>query len=186
MLSHGDEIARTQHGNNNAYAQDNEISWMHWDLDERQQQLLAFTRKCFNLRHTHAVLRRRHFFRGEPTTKGGPKDLCWIRPDGAEMIDADWHNPDNHTIGMLIYGEATDETDDRGRPIKGDTLLLIVNGGTEPIDFKMPTIEGDGIWAEMIDAAHRELYVIRTGEVRVEPYSLALVRYGENRRMTDG
>ncbi len=186
MLSHGDEIGRTQRGNNNAYAQDNEISWMHWDLDEHQQQLLAFTRKCFNLRHTHAVLRRRHFFRGEPTTKGGPKDLCWIRPDGEEMTDADWHNRDNHAIGMLIYGEATDETDDRGRPIKGDTLLLIVNGGTEPVDFKMPTIEGDGIWAEMIDAAHRELYVIRTGEVCVEPYSLALVRYGENRRMTDG
>src|SRR5207237_2731552 len=65
MLSHGDEVARTQRGNNNAYAQDNETSWMRWDIDERSQQLLAFTRKCFNLRHTHAVLRRRHFFRGE-------------------------------------------------------------------------------------------------------------------------
>src|SRR5262249_2411489 len=65
MLSHGDEIARTQHGNNNAYAQDNEISWVNWDLSDRQKQLLAFTRKCLTLRHTHPVLRRRHFFRGE-------------------------------------------------------------------------------------------------------------------------
>ena len=186
MLSHGDEIGRTQGGNNNAYAQDNEITWMNWDLDERQQELLAFTRKCLNLRHTHAVLRRRHFFRGEPTTKGGPKDLSWIRPDGQEMSDADWRDGNCHSIGMLIYGQATDETDDRGRPITGDTLLLLMNASDSAIDFQMPKMDGDGIWAEMIDAAHRELYVIRTGVVRVESFSLALVRYGENRRMTDG
>jgi glycogen operon protein len=185
MLSHGDEIARTQHGNNNAYAQDNELSWMNWDLNDRQRQLLAFTRKCLNLRHTHGVLRRRHFFRGEPTTKGGPKDLCWLRPDGEEMTDGDWQNPNTRAIGMLIYGEATDETDDRGRPIKGDTLLLLLNSGEQRVEFMMPKIvEGDGIWAEMIDAAHRELTVIRTGKVRVEAYSLALLRYGENRRMS--
>jgi glycogen operon protein len=185
MLSHGDEIARTQCGNNNAYAQDNELTWMHWDLDERRKQLLAFTRKCLNLRHTHAVLRRRHFFRGEPTFKGGPKDLCWLRPDGQEMTDGDWHNGNNHALGMLIYGESTDETDDRGRPIKGDTLLLIVNAADQPVQFKMPIIEGDGMWAEMIDAAHRELRVIK-GQVEVSPFSLALLRYGENRRMSDG
>jgi glycogen operon protein len=158
---------------------------MNWELDERRQNLLAFTRKCLNLRQTHAVLRRRHFFRGEPTIKGGPKDLCWIRPDGEEMTEGDWHNAGNHTLGMLIYGDATDETDDRGRPIKGDTLLLIVNAGDHQVTFHMPKIEGDGIWAELIDAAHRELHVVRTGQVLVEPFSLALVRYGENRRMTD-
>ncbi|HEV8549684.1 MAG TPA: glycogen debranching protein GlgX, partial [Polyangiaceae bacterium] len=114
MLSHGDEIARTQHGNNNAYAQDNEISWVNWNLSDRQKQLLAFTRKCLNLRHTHAVLRRRHFFRGEPTTKGGGKDLSWLKPNGEEMYNGDWNQGDNHALGMLIYGDATDETDDRG------------------------------------------------------------------------
>ena len=184
MLSHGDEVGRTQCGNNNAYAQDNELTWMHWDFDERRRQLLAFTRKCLNLRHGHAVLRRRHFFRGEPTFKGGPKDLCWLRPDGQEMTDRDWHEGNNHTLGMLIFGESTDETDDRGRPIKGDTLLLIVNAADQGVTFTMPTIEGEGIWAEMIDAAHRELRVIK-GQVDVSPYSLALLRYGENRRMTD-
>jgi glycogen operon protein len=185
MLSHGDEVARTQHGNNNAYAQDNELTWMHWDFSERQKALLAFTRKCFNVRHTHAVLRRRHFFRGEPTIKGGTKDLSWIRSNGTEMTNEDWHDSDTRSIGMLIYGEATDETDDRGRPIKGDTLFLILNASDEPVDYAMPTIEGDGIWAEMVDAAHRELYVIRTGVVHVEPFSLALLRYGENRRITE-
>ncbi|MDB4877534.1 MAG: glycogen debranching enzyme GlgX [Gemmatimonadetes bacterium] len=186
MLSHGDEIARTQHGNNNAYAQDNEVSWMPWgELDNWRRQLLAFTRKCFNLRHTHAVLRRRHFFRGEPTIKGGRKDLSWIRSDGQEMSDADWGNPNNHALGMLIYGDATDETDDRGRPIKGETLLLLLNGGNTQLSFTTPVIEGDGIWAEMVDTARRELRVIPTGLVLLEPYSLVLLRYGENRRMTD-
>ena len=186
MLSHGDEIARTQRGNNNAYAQDNELSWMHWGpLDDRRRQLLAFTRKCFKLRHTHAVLRRRHFFRGEPTITGGRKDLSWIRPDGREMNDGDWQNGENHSLGMLIYGDATDETDDRGRPIKGETLLLLLNGGPSDIQFRMPIIEGDGVWAEMVDTAHRELRVVPTGAVTLDPYSLVLLRHGDNRRMTE-
>jgi glycogen operon protein len=182
MLSHGDEIARTQHGNNNAYAQDNETTWVNWDLDERQKQLLAFTRKCFSLRHAHAVLRRRHFFRGAPTVRGGPKDLSWIRPDGNEMSNDDWHNG-GHTIGMLIYGDATDETDDRGRPIKGETLLLLVNASNTDVTFTLPTINGDGIWAELIDTAFRELHMVTSGVVELAPYSLILLRYGENRRM---
>ena len=184
MLSHGDEIGRTQHGNNNAYAQDNETTWVNWDLDDRRRQLLAFTRKCLNLRHTHAVLRRRHFFRGEPTVKGGPKDLSWIRPDGRELTQDDWHDPNNHTIGMLIYGDATDETDDRGRPIKGETLLLIVNGSDQDVSFTLPTVNGGGIWAEMVDTTSRELHVVTSGIVQVGGFSLVLLRYGENRRMT--
>jgi len=185
MISHGDEIGRTQHGNNNAYAQDNELSWVHWDLDERRQQLLAFTKKCFNLRHAHAVLRRRHFFRGEPTTKGGPKDLSWTHPDGREMTGDDWRNGNNRALGMLIYGEATDETDDRGRPVKGETMLLLVNASDEAVTFATPTIDGEGIWAEIIDSAHRELRVIDTGRVDVEAFGLVLLRFGENRRIAD-
>jgi isoamylase len=185
MISHGDEIARTQCGNNNAYAQDNETTWVHWDLDDWRRELLAFTRKCFNLRHAYAVLRRRHFFSGEPTFKGGPKDLCWLRPDGQEMTEADWHDWNRDVLGMLIYGEATDETDDRGRPIKGETLLLALNSGDQSITFNMPHIEGPGIWAELVDTADRELRVISSSAVDVAPSSLVLLRYGANRRMTD-
>ncbi len=185
MFSHGDEIGRTQLGNNNAYAQDNELSWVHWDIDERRKQLLAFTRKCLSLRHAHAVLRRRHFFRGEPTIKGGPKDLSWLRPDGREMTNDDWRDGTKHALGMLIYGEATDETDDRGRPIKGETLLLVVNSGETTTKFTLPVVEGDGIWAEMIDTAYRELRVVTTGAIDIAPSGLVLLRYGENRRMAD-
>ena len=185
MISHGDEIARTQCGNNNAYAQDNETTWIHWNLDDRRQALLGFTRKCFNLRHSHAVLRRRHFFSGEPTYKGGPKDLCWLRTDGREMTDDDWHDWNRQALGMLIFGEATDETDDRGRPIKGETLLLALNAGDEPVRFTMPEIEGPGIWAELVDTDQRDLRVISSAEVELAPSSLVLLRYGENRRMVD-
>src|SRR6185503_18859670 len=117
------------------------------------------------------------------TVKGGPKDLSWIRPDGREMTHDDWHNPDSHAVGMLIYGDATDETDDRGRPIKGETLLLLLNGAERDVAFTLPTIDGDGIWAEMIDTAFRELHVVTSGVVELARFSLILLRYGENRRM---
>src|SRR5215467_7576354 len=185
MFSHGDEIARTQKGNNNAYAQDDETTWVNWELDERRRQLLAFTRKCFGLRHSHAVLRRRHFFRGEPTVKDGAKDLAWIRSDGKEFTGRDWGNGNNRAIGMLIWGDATDETDDRGRPIVGETLLIIFNGGSEPTEFTLPQIDGGGIWTELVDTARRELRVVSTGCVEVAPNSLVMLRYGENRRMTE-
>lgn len=183
MLAHGDEVARTQRGNNNAYAQDNETTWVNWDFDPRRRELLAFTRKCLNLRQAHPVLRRRHFFRGEATVKGGPKDLSWIRSDGREMTQDDWHNPNNHMLGMLIYGDATDETDDRGRPIKGETLLLLLNAGDRDVQVTLPTVNGDGIWAEMVDTACRDLHVITSGVVDLAAFSLLLLRFGENRRM---
>jgi len=185
MLSHGDEIARTQGGNNNAYAQDNETTWLQWDLDDRKRQLLAFTRKCLHLRHSHAVLRRRHFFSGEPTVKGGPKDVSWIRPDGCEMTGYDWDDRSGRALGMLIWGDATDETDDRGRAIVGETLLLILNNGADGIRFTLPKVEGTGMWTQLIDTAHRELQMIDSGAVELAPFSLVMFRYGENRRMAD-
>ena len=87
MLSHGDEIARTQGGNNNAYAQDNEISWIDWNLDDRRKALLEFTKNAIALRHAHPIFRRRHFFRGAPVKEGAPKDLMWVRADGQEMTE---------------------------------------------------------------------------------------------------
>jgi isoamylase len=186
MLAHGDELGRTQKGNNNVYAQDNETAWMDWNLDDRQKALLDFTRRVMAIRHSNPVLRRRTFFRGRPVTKGERvKDLTWIRPDGQEMQEGDWNNAGNHVLGMLIYGDATDDTDDRGRPIKGDTMLVVVNAGTEEVHFTLPKMSDTMVWMKLVDTAHPEQQQrIDAGWVGVAPHSLVLLRHGSERRLT--
>jgi hypothetical protein len=100
------------------------------------------------------------------------------------MTGDDWNDWNNHALGMLIYGDATDETDDRGRPVRGDTMLLLLNAGDTEVTFTTPAINGEGIWAEMVDTTHRELHVVASGTLTVDPFSLVLLRYGENRRMS--
>jgi glycogen operon protein len=187
MLSHGDEIGRTQRGNNNAYAQDNEISWVDWRLEPWQRQLLSFTRKLFAIRHANPVLRRRSFFRGRPVGQAGAKDLTWLRADGREMTDADWHAPEGHTLGMLISGEAADETDERGRPVRGDTMLLLLNAGAEATTFTIPAWRDQGAWVALVDTEAGDAQsfdVVDTGVYTVAPFSLALLRHGANRRIS--
>jgi glycogen operon protein len=183
MLSHGDEIGRTQRGNNNAYAQDSELSWVDWTLEPWQEELLAFTRKLFAIRHSNPVLRRRSFFRGRPVNAQGAKDLTWLRPDGDEMRQEDWQAAGSHILGMLISGEAADETDDRGRPIRGDTMLLLLNGGFDEMTFTLPSVAGGGVWTQLVDTARRDLHVVEVGKVTVSPYSLMLLRHGSDRRL---
>jgi glycogen operon protein len=182
MIAHGDEIGRTQQGNNNAYAQDSELTWMNWDLTDLQRKQLEFTRQVFAIRHSNPVLRRRSFFQGK-LTEGGAKDLFWIRPEGEELASDDWHDPDNHTLGMLIPGDSTDETDDRGRPIKGDTMLLIAHAGGYDIDFTLPRLDGSGLWVEMVDTASLARGECTERTIRVAAYSFLLLRYGQERRL---
>jgi glycogen operon protein len=201
MIAHGDEIARTQNGNNNAYAQDNEISWVNWDLDERRQALLDFTRKVLAVRHLNPVLRRRTFFRGEVVDHAGVKDLTWVRADGQEMGQEDWQNASVKSIGMLIHGDATDETDDRGRAIKGDTMLLVLNASEAEVRFAVPAIAGGdagsnghgggsngdrrrSMWTVLVDTARDEVQSVEGGQVGLAPYSVVLLRYGRERRLS--
>jgi glycogen operon protein len=198
MLSHGDEIGRTQKGNNNAYCQDNEVSWVDWNLDERQRQLLAFTRSVLAIRHTNPVLRRRTFFRGEVIAHEGIKDLTWIRADGQEMAREDWEHAWAHSLGMLVHGDATDETDDRGRPIRGDTMLLLLNASEGDVQFTLPAVaglEGNGgrsnggarsIWTMLINTASSDPQPVDGGSVALAPYSLMLLRFGVDRRLSPG
>ena len=185
MIAHGDEIARTQRGNNNAYSQDNEITWVDWTaLDDRQRDLLAFTQRIIAIRQTNPVLRRRHFFRGRDPNSPSGKDVMWVRADGQEMQDGDWQNADNHLLGLLISGQATDETDDRGRPIRGDTLLLILNGGDTDCPFTLPQVQEEGFWLTLLDSAHAECHGPQDGaSVTVAAHSLVLLRHGTERRM---
>src|SRR5262249_1972205 len=146
MILHGDELGRTQGGNNNAYCQDNEVGWVSWDLSDRDRRLLEFTRQVLAIRRSNPVLRRRSFFTGRTRSGEDVRDLAWIRPDGLEMTGEDWSGRSNHVLGMLIHGEATDEVDERGRPILGDTLLLLLNGDNRSRSFALPTINGSGAW----------------------------------------
>ena len=183
MISHGDEIARTQGGNNNAYAQDNEISWVNWDLDERRKALLEFTKTAFALRHAHPIFRRRHFFRGAPVKDGAPKDLMWLRADGQEMTEQDWQNGRNRVLGALVNGDATDDTDERGRPIRDDTMLLLTNAGDDEVRFTLPHLGHEGRWAELVDTDAGHLRMIDAGWVGLTPHSLLLLRFGPDRRL---
>jgi len=171
MLSHGDEIARTQRGNNNAYCQDNETAWVNWKVDERQRALLEFARRVFAIRAENPVLRRRTFFTGQVVEHPGLKDLTWLRADGAELTEEDLQDAGAGSLGMLINGDATDETDDRGVPIKGDTMLLLINAGETDVGFTLPNHGG---WSTLIDTARAPQ---PPGErYRLSACSLALLR----------
>lgn len=184
MLCHGDELGRTQGGNNNGYAQDNKTNWVDWNLDERKKSLLEFTQNVVAIRHANSVLRRRHFFRGKAVDDEGNKDVSWLGADGEELTQAGWDDRRNRVLGMLIDGDATDETDARGRPFKGDTLLLILNGGETNIDFRLPDMEKKGRWGELIDTAGRVGLTAEAETILLESYSLVLLRYGVERRIT--
>jgi isoamylase len=184
MILAGDEISRTQKGNNNAYCQDSEISWLDWNLSARARRFLEFTRQVIAIRRNNPVLRRRSFFTGRATSREGVKDLAWLRPDGQEMGDQDWGDSESHVLGMLIHGQATDEVDERGRPIFGDTLLLMVNGGHRSRLFTLPVMEGPGVWQEALSTARPETgpRVVRTLAVNLVAHSLILLRFGEDLR----
>ena len=111
------------------------------------------------------------------------KDCTWLRADGAELAGEDWGNADLHALGMLIDGHATDEVDDRGHAVSGDTLLLVTNGGEANVDFHLPAMAGGHIWVMMVDTARRELPVVRGGAVEVQAHSLVLLRFGADRRI---
>src|SRR5574338_605205 len=138
MLLGGDEIGRSQGGNNNAYAQDNEISWYDWDVDRRDRQLLAFTRSLIRLFKHHPVLRRRRFFQGRQIRGSRVKDLTWFAPDGSEMNDEQWQAPGVKTLGVQYAGDAIDERGPRNERIVDDTLLVILNADERPVAFQLP------------------------------------------------
>jgi glycogen operon protein len=122
------------------------------------------------------VLRRRSFFTGRDG--GGRKDLMWIRTDGEEMTDEDWADPENRVLGMLIPGRATDERDERGRRIRGDTVLLVLNGGTRSRKMTLPRLEGGGLWHEILHTAHPgQTRVIRRDAFNLVAHSLVLLRF---------
>jgi glycogen operon protein len=154
MISGGDEVGRTQEGNNNGYCQDNELSWTSWDLSEEQAAFLRFTRRLLALRREHPVLRRRKFFQGRSIRGIGVKDIAWLDPSGREMTDEGWHSPDARALGVLLSGDAIDELDERGRPVSSGTLLVLYNAGPTSVPFRLPHDGGAKWWTPLVDTAH--------------------------------
>jgi len=160
MLPGGDERGRTQNGNNNAYCQDNEISWLNWERDEKQTQLLEFTRKLIQLRRDHPVFRRPKFFQGRRIRGSEIRDVMWFNPGGSEMSEEEWASPFVRCLGMLLSGDTMDVLNFEGEPIRDDTFLLLINAHYEPIPFVLPgqehiewqlildTMEADGFLRE--------------------------------------
>ena len=172
MLLAGDEIGRTQRGNNNGYAQDNEISWFDWNLTDDDRALLDFTRSLIRIFRAHPVLRRRRFFQGRRIRGSTVKDLTWFGPDGREMSDEQWQGSGVHTIGLRMAGDAIDEPGPRGERVVDDSLLLILNADAVAHDFRLPNKARDG-WELIADTSRPDAPVDAKRFVGGSTYPLA-------------
>jgi isoamylase len=165
MIYGGDELSHTKNGNNNTYCQDNDLTWANWNLDERQKAFLDFCKTCTWIWAEQPAMQRRKFFVGRPIRGTGIKDLSFFEPSGSEMSDAAWDSGLVQCMGLRLAGDLIDEVDERGDPIKGDTLLLLLNAHWEEIPFTLPeTTDGD-VWQVLVDTAEPD----RALPVRVRP-----------------
>ncbi|MEJ2697401.1 MAG: glycogen debranching protein GlgX [Candidatus Sulfobium sp.] len=184
MILSGDETGHTRKGNNNAYCQDNELNWIEWGPDAAKDELFEFARLLISMRRQHPVFRRRTFFRGRAMRDPHLRDVGWYRPDGKEMAVDDWNDSDNHSLGMLLVGNAIDEVDEHGDVIVDDTIFVIFNSGPENASFVLPRgpAEGEAKWELIFDTKDEdgkpEVPAFSPGEnYRLVPRSMALLRY---------
>jgi isoamylase len=153
MLLAGDELGHTQRGNNNAYCQDNEISWLDWNLTEEQQEFFAFAQRMIAVRRQHPVFARRRFLRGRPVPGELTKDVAWLTPAGTEMTEEEWDQEFARCLGVYLSGAALDRIDRRGRALADDNFLLLFNAHYESIDFVLPRFRPDHHWVPLLDTA---------------------------------
>ena len=158
MIAHGDEIGRTQSGNNNVYCQDNELAWIDWTLAESESQLLAFTSAVVSLRKEHAVFRRRRFFAGDAAHGGQSAlgDIEWFSPDGTEMDENDWLNGYARTLMAFLNGQAIPEPDTHGERILDSDFLLLFNAHSASVDFALPPAQYGTTWRIRLDTTVAE------------------------------
>ena len=181
MLLAGDEMGRSQQGNNNAYCQDNEISWLDWRQCEKNLDLLRFVRRLLAIRKAHPLLRRRHFFKGSRMGGSDNKDIIWLNRSGEEMSDEEWHSARAWCLGLLMNGSTIGEYDDRGRLVKDDNLLLLLNAGKEAAKFGLQRLPQDSPWRLELDTSRwpdekkRGSIVSLSRPYRLAPRSLVLL-----------
>jgi isoamylase len=185
MLCGGDEIGRTQRGNNNAYCQDNEISWVEWKLNKHQLALVTFTKSLIQLRQQHPVFRRRRFFQGRRIRGAEVKDISWLRPDGKEMTDDDWAQGYVRCLGVRLAGHAIEEKDSKGKAVLDETFLMLLNAHHEPRPFTLPAHKPGVRWQPVLDTAvsygHEKTVSLLKGGLQydLDARSLALLRLHE-------
>ena len=156
MISGGDEMGRTQQGNNNAYCQDNALSWYDWYLDDNRTAFLTFTQRLIAIRKNNPVLHRRHFFHGKPIHGTDIKDIAWFNENGQEMTDLQWGSDFVRCLSVRLAGDAILEMDELGDPIVGDTLLILINAHHNPIPFILPTSKKGMRWGFLLDTASED------------------------------
>ncbi|HEX3333228.1 MAG TPA: glycogen debranching protein GlgX [Acidimicrobiales bacterium] len=184
MLLGGDEIGRTQRGNNNAYCQDDPTSWFDWDIGETGFDFCNYVRDVIAVMRGNPILRRRAFFTGDRYHGTRTKDVTWLRRDGLEMTEDDWADPNLQSIGMLLFGLATDELDERGRSYAGDSLLVLLNAGTRALVYTLPRMELAGAWVEVLDTTHPGPWgrIVKNDAVSLTAHSTLLLRHNERRQ----
>ncbi|MCZ2074455.1 MAG: glycogen debranching protein GlgX [Bryobacteraceae bacterium] len=180
MILGGDEIGRTQRGNNNAYCQDNEISWLDWTPEAGKRALFEFTRDLIRLRLEHPNLHRRKFFQDREIRGTVEKDVGWFRPDGEEMTDEEWSAGWVRCIGVRLNGETLNDSDSKGAPLHDDTFMLLLNPHHEPIDFYLPKPDEQTHWEMIVNTIQPKFYqnhCIQAGEpVRLAPQTLVVLQ----------
>ncbi len=184
MILGGDEISRTQNGNNNAYCQDNETTWLDWSLDARKIALVEFTQKLIRLRRDHPSLHRRKFYQGRAIRGTEEKDIVWLRPDGQEMSDEEWGLGWVRCLGLMLNGETIGEVDESGEPITDDTFLILLNCHHEPIKFFMPKPHSCDQWEVLVDTNDPALdancrFAENGTAIELAPLSLVVCRVPE-------
>lgn len=185
LLLGGDELSHTQQGNNNAYCQDNELTWLNWDLGPEQQEFLEFVRRVAEIWRTQPVFQRRHFFHGRSIRDAGVKDISWLEPNGEEMTDEHWSAGFARCFGVRLAGDIIGDVDERGEPIIGDTLLLLLNAHHESLPFVLPVTKGDVDWELLFDTAdpaRRDIRYAASSEYELAGRSLTVML---TRRVTD-
>jgi glycogen operon protein len=178
MIAAGDEMGRSQRGNNNAYCQDNDLSWVDWTLDERRKALLEFTARMATLRKGEGVLREDWFFQGDHIFDSRFKDLAFFRSDGKEMSDADWHDDQIRCFGYLLGGDTLVVPNRAGHRPVGDTLLMLLNSHHEDLTFTLPDLGGVRSWEMVAETAAPEAGSRRVAEreVVIQGRSLSILR----------
>jgi isoamylase len=181
MISHGDEIGRTQRGNNNVYCQDSDISWMDWSLCEKNPDQLTFTRKVIKLRKRHPVFRRRRFFEGKPIRSGDQvRDIAWLTPAGSEMTPEDWGSGLDKCVAVFLNGEAIPTPNERGERVVDDSFLLCFNGHSKPVEFVAPALGYAAEWTAAIDTADptgdTDLVIVAGEKLTLAARSLLVLR----------